>query len=83
MYVSKFEEWLYSVEGFGLRAERLAEELDGASMTGNLQNVVNSWMQAAFEVGRESMRQEAIKAADDQWVKDPRVSASDAIKAIV
>ncbi len=59
MYVSKFEEWLYSVEGFGLRAERLAEELNGASTTGNLQDVVNSWMQAAFEVGRESMREEA------------------------
>lgn len=61
MYVSKFEEWLYSVEGFGLRAERLAEELSGASTTGNLQDVVNSWLQAAFETGRESMRQECIK----------------------
>lgn len=48
--------------------------------------VVNAaWVQwqIAWEGGRESMRQEAMKAADDQWVKDPRVSASDAIKAIV
>lgn len=31
---------------------------------------------------RESMRKEAMEAADKQWVKDPRVSASDAIKQI-
>lgn len=35
-----------------------------------------------WRAGRESMRQEAMKAADDQWVKDPHISASDAIKKI-
>lgn len=40
-----FDEWLYGVEGYGLRAERLSEDLRDPL------DKVLPWLRAAFEVG--------------------------------
>jgi hypothetical protein len=44
-----FDDWLYGVEGYGLRAERLAEDV-GVPVSKLL-----PWLKAAFDAGRESV----------------------------
>lgn len=67
---AKFEEWLHKPID------------EGADVTAWIINDVDEIAWQAWKAGRESMREEACKAADLSWVKDPHVTASDAIKQI-
>ena len=67
---AKFEEWM-------------SKPIDeGADVTAWITNDLDEIAWQAWKAGRESMREEACNAADLSWVKDPRVTASDAIKRI-
>lgn len=46
-----FEQWLYGVEGFSLRFERLYEDLN--DYQGDNIEIVLKWLQAAYDVGYE------------------------------
>lgn len=55
-----FEEWLNEIEGYSLRKERAYDELveyEHGSYTARW-NMVLDWLQAAFEAGAESQKQE-------------------------
>ena len=67
---AKFEEWART-EGFDL--DKWEEDYESLLTVAAYQG---------WKAGRESMREEACNAADLSWVKDPCVTASDAIKQI-
>lgn len=48
----KFEEWLYEIENFSTRLERLMEEVDTTEGYGRL----IKWLEAAYNVGLEEGR---------------------------
>lgn len=44
-----FEDWLYEMEGFHVRAERILDDLEGADV-----KRLRDWLLAAFNAGKES-----------------------------
>ena len=73
---AKFEEWLNNP---------IEEDAEAKALVTNDVDEI-SWLYEiawqAWKAGRESMREEACNAAYLSWVKDPHVTASDAIKQI-
>ncbi len=55
---SPFEDWLYGIESYGLRAERAYEEIYGDDKKWNV------WLKAAFEAGKESMKDNKSRARE-------------------
>jgi len=45
-----FYAWFYELEGFGFRAERFLDDLDG---NGELYDKMLPWLKAAYEVGKQ------------------------------
>lgn len=53
---SDFENWFEEPEAYGLRAERFYALLDTFSNKEGLDNTMRSWLEAAFNAGREKRR---------------------------
>ncbi len=45
-----FDEWIFELEGFSMRIERLYESMDSSI---NMNKLVVDWLKAAYEAGRE------------------------------
>jgi hypothetical protein len=70
--VESFDAWLYGQEGYGLRVERLSEDLRDPI------DKVLPWLKAAFDVGRASpvvpvgVRERVLDELDKAWLHGQR-----------
>jgi hypothetical protein len=60
-----FDEWLDEIEVFGPRLERLHEDLN--DYQGDNIEIVLKWLQAAYDVGRETTK---IEEPEEPWLID-------------
>ena len=58
----KYEDWFFEVENYGMRCERFYDDV-GVIDKEQLAKTMQKWLRAAYAVGREHMRTEAIQTA--------------------
>lgn len=53
--LNKFYEWIYELEGYGFRAERLLDDLGGNE---ELYDKMLPWLKAAYQVGKQNQEKQ-------------------------